>query len=275
MRNRDREPRVLLGDFTRGEIRALIESKRTQIGIVPVAATEQHLHHLEMSTDCTEVNFVSRRAAQMVAPLAVITPTISVGVSEHHMKHIGSLTSRWEIFIEYVFDHVESLARGGLRKVLVINGHGGNARPLSSVMDRFRNQLPEMDLRFFSYWDLLPQDLPLKHLDSQTAPGHAQEFETSALSYIAPHKVRAEMVENPDARKATREKGKLLLDCVVDQLAAYLRAFAEGSAPTIEPVIWASGEVKRGVGWHPFVSRGTSLPSESKNAVSLPTETYE
>ena len=207
MEEREPGPRVLLGDLTRIEFRALVESKRTRIGMVPVAATEQHLQHLEMSTDCTEVEFVTRRAAQRVAPLAVITPTISVGVSEHHMKHIGSLTSRWEVFTEYVFDHVESLARGGLDKVVIVNGHGGNIRPLASVMDEFRARLARLDLRFFSYWDLLPEELPLTHLRSQTAPGHAQEFETSALYYIAPHKVHAEVAENPDARQASRAKG--------------------------------------------------------------------
>ena len=275
MKEESREPRVLLGDFTRVEIRALIESNRTQIGIVPVAATEQHLHHLEMSTDCTEVEFVTRRAAQKVAPLAIIAPTVSVGVSEHHMKHVGSLTSRWEIFTEYVFDIVESLARGGLKKIVIINGHGGNVRPLSSVMDRFRQGLPRTDVRNFSYWDLLPEEVPLTHLETQVAPGHAQEFETSALQYIAPHKVHAELVENAEARKATREKGKVLMDFIVDALADYLRSLVEGKARIVEPVSWVSGAVKWGVEWHPFVSRGTSLPEESEDASSLPTETYD
>jgi creatinine amidohydrolase/Fe(II)-dependent formamide hydrolase-like protein len=68
MRKDNREPRVLLGDFTRVEFRTLVESKRMRIGIVPVAATEQHLHHLEMSTDCTEIEFVTRKAAQEAGP---------------------------------------------------------------------------------------------------------------------------------------------------------------------------------------------------------------
>ena len=228
-----------------------------------------------MSTDCTEIEFVTRRAAQKVAPLAIIAPTVSVGVSEHHMKHLGSLTSRWEVFTEYVFDNVESLARGGLKKILIINGHGGNVRPLSSVMDRFRNRLSQADLRFFSYWDLFPEGFPLTHLETQVAPGHAQEFETSALEYIAPEKVHAEMVRNPEARKATREKGKVLMDFLVDALADYLRSLAEGKARIIEPISWVSGEVKRGVEWHPFVRRGTSLPEESEKTPRLPTETYD
>jgi len=275
MERESREPRVLLGDFTRVEIRGLIESKRTQIGVVPVAATEQHLHHLEMSTDCTEIEFVTRRAARKVAPLAIIAPTVSVGVSEHHMKHIGSLTSRWEVFTEYIFDIVESLARASLDKIVIINGHGGNIRPLSSVMDGFRKRLPHADLRFFSYWDLLPEDLPLRVLDTQVAPGHAQEFETSVMKYIAPLMVRAQLLESAEARKATRKKGKLLMDCIADALADYLRSFAEGQARTIEPISWVSGEVRRGVEWHPFVSRGTTLPKERQDAGSLPTESFD
>ena len=266
---------MLLGDFTRVESRALIESKRTLIGIVPVAATEQHLHHLEMSTDCTEIEFVTRRAARRVFPLAIITPTVSVGVSEHHMQHMGSLTSRWEVFTEYVFDIVESLARASLNKIVIINGHGGNIRPLFSVMDRFRERLPHLGLRFFSYWDLLPEDFPLKVLDTQKAPGHAQEFETSAMKYIAPQKVRAELLESADARKATRKKGKLLMDYAADALADYLRSFAKGEGQILEPISWVSGEIRRGVESHPFVSRGTTLPKESHDAPSRPTENYD
>jgi hypothetical protein len=56
------------------------------------------------------------------------------------------------------------------------------------LMDRFRARLPQAELCFFSYWDLLPDALPLTVLESRTAPGHAQEFGTSALHYIAPHK---------------------------------------------------------------------------------------
>jgi creatinine amidohydrolase len=275
MRTDSREPRVLLGDLTRVEFRALVESQRARIGIVPVAATEQHLHHLEMSTDCTEVEFVARQAAGRVVPLAVIAPTISVGVSEHHMKHPGSLTSRWEIFTEYVFDHVESLARGGLTKVVVLNGHGGNVRPLAAAMGRFRERLAQTDVRCFSYWDLLPDDAPLATLDTGSAPGHAQEFETSALKYIAPRKVHAELIEHPEARKATRRKGKALMDLAVESLAEYLRALAAGTDRLVEPVSWVAGEVKRGVEWHPFVGRGASLPAERHDAPSLPTETYD
>ena len=191
------------------------------------------------------------------------------------MKHAGSLTSRWEIFTEYVFDHVESLARGGLRKIVILNGHGGNTRPLASVMDRFRERIPQVDLRFFSYWDLLPDEAPLTILHTRSAPGHAQEFETSALKYIAPCKVHAELVEHPEARKATRTKGKVLMDLVVEALADHLRALAAGTDRIVEPVSWVAGEVRRGVEWHPFVSRGTSLPKETEGAASLPTETYD
>jgi hypothetical protein len=112
-------------------------------------------------------------------------------------------------------------------------------------------------------------------LDTQSAPGHAQEFETSALKYIAPRKVHRDLIAHPEALKATRTKGKALLDLVVEALATYLRALAAGTAPIVEPVSWVAGEVKRGVEWHPFVGRGTSLPQENQGAPSLPTETYD
>jgi len=65
------------------------------------------------------------------------------------------------------------------------------------------------------------------------------------------------------------------MDLVVEALADYLRALAAGTDRIVEPVSWVAGEVKRGVEWHPFVSRGTSLPKESQTTPSLPTETYD
>jgi len=65
------------------------------------------------------------------------------------------------------------------------------------------------------------------------------------------------------------------MDCVADALANYLRSLAKGEARIIEPISWVSGEIRHGVEWHPFVSRGTTPPKESQEAVSLPTESYD
>ena len=94
--------RVFIGDLTRKEFRDKIENGTIKAAIVPTAATEQHLEHLEMIHDTASVTYMAEQAALKLYPDVVAATTIPIGVSEHWMKHKGTLTVRAEIFTEYV-----------------------------------------------------------------------------------------------------------------------------------------------------------------------------
>src|SRR5215210_562156 len=119
---------ILFGELTRKELAALISSGTIRGAIVPTGATEQHHDHLAMIHDTASVTEIARRVAMQFAPHVLVTPTVAMSVSEHHMKHGGALTIRPDIYLEYVHDVCHSLRRLGVPKVMVLNGHGGNMR---------------------------------------------------------------------------------------------------------------------------------------------------
>src|SRR5262249_41126886 len=118
--------RIFLGELTRKELGAAIADGTIRGAIVPTGACEQHHDHLAMIHDAASVTEIARRVAMQFAPHVLVTPTVAMSVSEHHMSRGGALTIRPDIYVEYVHDVCHSLKRLGVPKVMVLNGHGGN-----------------------------------------------------------------------------------------------------------------------------------------------------
>ena len=108
------------------------------IVIVPVASQEQHGPHLPVQIDtllCTEV---ARRAARRVAehrPIVVLPP-VWTGLSEHHMAFGGTITLDFPAFLALLRGICLSLKRHGFRRILLLNGHGGNIAALKRWWSR-------------------------------------------------------------------------------------------------------------------------------------------
>ena len=238
----DRERRVFVGDLSRREFRQRLEAGALEAAIVPTAATEQHNEHLEMIHDTLHAAWMAEQAALRLYPRVVVASPVGVGVSEHWMAHRGTLTARPEIFCEYVFDICNSMARAGLRNVLILNGHGGNVKPLMRRLDEYRERLgPEVNLRFQSYWDVYDPALVRRTMDHERLPGHADEFETSTMLALAPERVHAEEIEDEASRSATREKGERLLEPAVAGVARVVERMIAGEEVDQPPVTFRGG----------------------------------
>ena len=219
----DRQRRVFVGDHTRKEFRDKIEAGTIEAAIVPTAATEQHNEHLEMIHDTLHATWMAEHAALRLFPRVVVTSPVAVGVSEHWMAQIGTLTVRPEIFCEYVFDVCHSMVRAGVNNVLILNGHGGNVKPLMRRIDEFRDRLgQDVNIRFQSYWDVYDPELVRETMDNDRLPGHADEYETSTMLVLAPERVHAEDMDNEAAASGTEAKGNRLLEPAVDGVAGIL-----------------------------------------------------
>ena len=205
-----RDRRVCIGDLTRKEFREGIESGTIKAAIVPTAATEQHLEHLEMIHDTASVTYMAEHAAKKLHPSVVVATTIPIGVSEHWMRHKGTLTVRAEIFTEYVYDVCDALKRGGVENILILNGHGGNVKPMMGRMEEFKKRLG-VNVRFNSYWDTYPADVVYKYMEKDSLPGHADEYETSMAMALFPERVHLEDMDQESSSKyGTKEKGQAL-----------------------------------------------------------------
>jgi creatinine amidohydrolase len=106
------------------------------IAIIPVGSTEQHGPHNPIGTD----HMIAERIAAGVKNEAIITPTVPVGYSEHHRQFPGTLWVSSQALQEYVFGICNSLQYHGIRKILIVNGHGGNTFPLMMVAMKMRQQ---------------------------------------------------------------------------------------------------------------------------------------
>jgi creatinine amidohydrolase len=99
--------------------------------VVPVGAIEQHAVHLPVETDACLSTAVSRLAAARVSALPVlVAPTLSFGFSPHHLSHAGTISLRLGTYLAVLGDIARSMVDNGFRRILFVNGHGGNNAPL-------------------------------------------------------------------------------------------------------------------------------------------------
>lgn len=223
-------PEILLGKLTRREFRQRMQSGQLQACIIPVAAIEQHLEHLAMEHDWRSVNAVAQAAAHRLAPHVLVAQGLMCGISEHHMRHPGTLTLRPGSFLAVLGDLIDSMARAGFRHILVLNGHGGNTAPCRGVWGQFQ-QLSGVNLHFLPYWETLTADEAQRHLQTGELPGHAQEFETAFALAQFPENVRTEaLADQPDPAPALArpEAGRALVELVVERVTDYVRDMFEG-----------------------------------------------
>lgn len=229
MPNKDSEL-LLIGKHTRREFRERMQSGELKACIIPVAATEQHLEHLSMEHDWRSVMHISEAVARKLSPQVVVAPSMNIGISEHHMKHIGTLTAMPGSWLSVLFDTIRSMHHAGFRNVLVLNGHGGNVAPCGGIWPQFLQRF-ECNLQFESYWDLLPREIAEKYLKTKRYPGHAQEFETAFALAAFPENVRHDAMKDQSDREpleATAAAGKALIDAIVENVSKFLQDMIDG-----------------------------------------------
>ena len=128
-------PSRFWADWTTLDFQALAPSRAIDraIAILPVAATEQHGPHLPLSVDTDLVNgVVAACLPHLPADLpALFLPTQTVGLSPEHARFAGTLTLKAETVIRLWTDIGDSVATSGVKKLVLLNAHGGQV----SVMD--------------------------------------------------------------------------------------------------------------------------------------------
>lgn len=108
--------------------------------LLPCASTEQHGPHLPVATDALIVEGLLERAVEALeskqdAPRVVLLPVIRFGCSHEHRDFPGTLTLRRETFENVVKDLVASVCRHGVKRVMLVNSHGGNISLEAVVRD--------------------------------------------------------------------------------------------------------------------------------------------
>lgn len=121
----------LWADLTRSEIAAARDAGA--LVVIPIGATEQHADHLPVGTDSLTAGRLSLLAAQAAMTPVLVAPTIAVAFSPHHASWPGTLTLSLATLGAVIGDITASIERVGFKRQLLVNGHGGNRAPLSSI----------------------------------------------------------------------------------------------------------------------------------------------
>lgn len=232
-----------------------------RLALLPVGSCEQHGPHLALDTDTAVAEAIARRLATELGDVAVLCPPIGYGLSEHHLGFAGTLTLRPATYLALIDDVLESLAHHGVRRILVVNGHGGNIDAL-----RLAARTARRDRRMLVgslMWAIIAADAAAEAASSP-AYGHACEVETSVVLAVAPDRVQHDRLGPPaarhsadpftdppraivdesvwlhewsddgalgDPRLASEEAGQKVVEVVVERALGFARRLAERPLP--------------------------------------------
>ncbi|WP_419658115.1 creatininase family protein [Desulfosarcina variabilis] len=160
--------------------------------LLPVGAVEQHGPHLPLDTDAFDAEYLARQVAEGCSdPKPLVLPLIAYGVSYHHEAFKGTISINNDTLANLVYDVGISVAKNGIKKLVIINGHGGNAPSLNFAAQRI-NQ----DARIFVCVDTgETSDVDVDNLIETPNDVHAGEIETSTSLAIRPHLVRMDHLQ--------------------------------------------------------------------------------
>jgi creatinine amidohydrolase len=224
--------------------------------LIPIGSTEQHGPNGFIGTDalCPQVLAEGIGAATG----ALVTPTISVGMAQHHLGFPGSITLRPSTLIALVQDQINSLARHGFERFYFLNGHGGNIATLSAAFSEIYaesslgtagHNRPAIRCKLKNWWETDGVKAISARAFGASEGSHATCSEVSLTYYAYPdHVKQAEMSPKiapngpiydaedyrrrfPDGRigsdpsLASVEVGRELYEAAVEALSADWREF--------------------------------------------------
>ncbi len=242
-----------LAHLTWPEVRDL---SRDVVVLVPTGSLEQHGHHLPLFTDSLLATAVAEAAEARTPESVLLTPTLWLGASAHHLAFPGSLSASFDAYIGAVEGVVRPLAAHGFWRFFLLNGHGGNTSPNDVACRRLKADLPRLQIGHAGYFEFIPDDLLASTLTGPVkGVRHACEAETSLMLHLHPDLVRFDaavdggLAPEPPIRGgvwtfdeltehgswgyptlATADKGQALFDAAVSHVSAQLQSLAEGVA---------------------------------------------
>jgi creatinine amidohydrolase len=160
--------------------------------VLPLGSTEQHAY-LSLGTDAILAERVAVEAAE---PLGVpVLPVLAYGISPYFLAYPGSVSLRVDTYVAVVRDILDSLAIGGFRRILIVNGHGGNA-PAQALAGEWMADRAGVRVRFHNWWSAPRTWAQAMEIDPVASHGSWMEnFPWTRLAGVALPAERKPMVD--------------------------------------------------------------------------------
>jgi len=217
---------------------------KNDIAILPVGSNEQHGPQNPLGTDHFIAKAIADEAAKRTG--VVCLQVIPFGVSHHHRQFWGTVHVSPKTLKNYVKEVCLSLRYYGVRKIVIVNGHGGNLNALNELARELREK--GIFVSIFQWWPAASKLLP--DIFSLEERGHAGAEETSMNLALHPHLVNVNKAVDEEVRKhavevygitlpldtadyttlgvfgksttASAEKGKKVFETVVNELVKHV-----------------------------------------------------
>jgi creatinine amidohydrolase len=166
----------------------LAEAVRDRVVIVPLGSVEQHGKHLPLLTDTLLVKGVADQVEAKLADRVLMTPTLWLGASDHHLDFPGTLSVPNSLYSEMIKSLARCLVQAGATRIFFLNGHGGNTVPVDHGLTELSNESDVYDRTWIvtgTYWVLADDAMsPDKHGMTSPQLTHACEYETSMMLHL-------------------------------------------------------------------------------------------
>ena len=170
-------------EMWRHELLAALEDD--PVVIVPVGSVEQHGPHCPMDVDISHTQALAVETARAIDDFPVIVaPPVWIGLTHYNMGEVGTITASVETWIALVSEICRSIWANGFKRIILLNGHGGN-RDIQRVVSI---KLAEEDIWVLpiTYWEMAWEVLRNEAVTDHGFIGHGGEWETSLQLYLRP-----------------------------------------------------------------------------------------
>ena len=184
---------MYLGKMTTAQAKEAF--KNDPIIVIPVGSTEQHGTQSALGTDYMVPSYLADHIEDV--DNVIVAPTVPYGVCPYHLSFEGSINIGYEGLYLVLHGIMDSLMQHGVRRFVVLNGHGGN----TPSIDRAALEVYHKGgvCASVDWWSLVAQ------LDDRFQGGHGDVLETSAMMAIDPKSVHLELGKPINAQNPTSE----------------------------------------------------------------------
>jgi len=229
-----------------------LRQRKWEAAVLPFGATEPHNLHMPYGTDNYQVEAIGERAckkAYEAGANVLLLPTVPFGVNTNHLQVPGGMALNVvpTTLLAILSDLTDALERQGIRKLVLLNGHGGNElKPLTRqlhhrtkvflcVCDWFKmatDRYKEIFDKPGEHADEVESSLGLAFFpnlmfperadDGAAAPTKLEAINKGWVSITRPWHLVSKNTGLGDPRTATAEKGRQLMDILVERLSGFL-----------------------------------------------------